>query len=714
MLLSTASLLSRLTLRAPLARAALPLLAAYAPEAFCLRSARSLHVFARRRGSDYAKVVVGDGADAGSLQDAVMAELKLGAERHRVRLLREVSGGGAPVPLDCRGALAGQGVREGSSLLVEVLPPPLLAPLPLPLAFEEERLGGEVMMVANLRGSPGPGGAPLPFYLTPQEHADVTAFLCERHRFTPQMLLLVGPIKCGKTSLLHTVIPLLLAAQCAAAALAQAAAPRPVPFSYTFPRALPAEPAAEHFVCELLAFAGRIGIAMEAHPPRSGSFLDAMPRLAALAAERVRERGGELWLLLDELGAPMAASSPTGACRFTVQLQDLVGRCWPHARVVGAGIGMVALLSATSTASPGGWVLAHDTARVHLGREPAPPAALAMAQGILAAHAHEWPPVVAPAMSPAAVLALLAPSAHGGHTSPRPALVAYLASIVALTQRDSAEGVLAAAVEELLATLRSESGRDTATALLRMPVSVRRALRALAAQGRPSGAHASGAARFIAQLCEAGSPLRLPPPYNALLPSWIAPDGSVSLSAGDNRLEESVWRNLAALSAFSRDLASRRRRAVGAAVSEEVLHVLARNGVGAPLARSLEYVCAPTTVEEVAAVPAVQTILTLLDAEERVEGRSDAQSRASLRLRKALKAAPGSAAQARFMETAGLTILVWVRNVAARVFFESEALLRSGLSSAVVREAVSAALEVLVRGPDAAYELDEDGVLRMK
>jgi hypothetical protein len=58
------------------------------------------------------------------------------------------------------------------------------------------------------------------------------------------MLLLVGPIKCGKTRVVHTVIPRLLAARCAAAAPTDAAAPRPLLFSYTFPLALPAEESA--------------------------------------------------------------------------------------------------------------------------------------------------------------------------------------------------------------------------------------------------------------------------------------------------------------------------------------------------------------------------------------------------------------------------------------------------------------------------------------
>ena len=117
MLRGSASLLLRLTQRAGApARAALPLLAAFAPEAF-----RSMHVFARRPNANHTKVEVRDGADAGDLKNAVCAKLKLDAAPHCVRLLREVEGGGAPVRLDSRRALAEQGVLGGSSVVVEVL-----------------------------------------------------------------------------------------------------------------------------------------------------------------------------------------------------------------------------------------------------------------------------------------------------------------------------------------------------------------------------------------------------------------------------------------------------------------------------------------------------------------------------------------------------------------------------------------------------------------
>ncbi len=235
MLSSRATLLSRtrtLCVRAPLALT-LPLLpAAHAPP--CRGHAARLHVFARLPSTDYAKVEVGDGADAGDLKKAVIAELKLDARPDCVRLLREAEGGGAPVLLDSRGKLAAQGVSEGASFVVQVSPPPLpyaLPPpalpyaLPPPLDFVEQVLGGEAMMVADLQRSPGIN-APRPFYLTLQEHSDLADFLRAGPSDAPQMLVLMGPAKCGKTRLVHTVIPRLLAARAVAAA-----APRPVPFS---------------------------------------------------------------------------------------------------------------------------------------------------------------------------------------------------------------------------------------------------------------------------------------------------------------------------------------------------------------------------------------------------------------------------------------------------------------------------------------------------
>jgi hypothetical protein len=238
-----------------------------------------------------------------------------------------------------------------------------------------------------------------------------------------------------------------------------------------------------------------------------------------------------------------------------------------------------------------------------------------------------------------------------------------------------------------------------------MPEPLLTTLRELAVLGRPPDASASGTARFVAQLCEAGSPLRLLPPYGALLRSWIASDGSVAVSADGHCLDETLWRNLAALPYWD-ELS----RSACMAASEAVLHALSRNGVGAPLASGAAGdVCVPTTVEEVAAMPAVQTTLRLLDAEAALSGSSESHS--SQELRTVLSTQLGSLARAHFMDSAGLIILHWVRKVEAHRFFEAAALPRSGLSGAVIMEAVQAALETFSAGPWADYELDDEGIL---
>ena len=144
-------LLSHPTLRAPLVRV-LPLLAAFAPEAFhcaarslqvapaAFRCARSLHVPARAAASHDAlltTVEVRDCADASALRDAACARLKLDAAPSR-----EVEGGGAPSALVSRGGLAEQGVRGGSSSVAAeaaeaaagrpaaLAPPPSTSPAP--------------------------------------------------------------------------------------------------------------------------------------------------------------------------------------------------------------------------------------------------------------------------------------------------------------------------------------------------------------------------------------------------------------------------------------------------------------------------------------------------------------------------------------------------------------------------------------------------------
>ena len=652
-----------------------------------------------------------DGASVAALQKAIIVELKLDIAPDRVRLLREVEGGAA-VLLDSCEKLADQGVLEGGKVLVEVIAVPVAAAaaeapistaLPVPLTFAEESLRGEPMMVASL---PLTLSVAAPFYLTPLEHYGLVRFLQEPPSIAPQMLMLTGPVKSGKSRIVHDVLPRMLAARYATA---PTTVRRPVIFRHTFVLGAAAEAAAEGLVDSLLECALSEGVALR-RPYGKGLLI--LPYVAAELAQGVHQKGGELWLLFDELGAPIVASTPAGASIFTQQLKTTVELCSFYARIVGTGSGMVALLTAIRAARPNSFVLWDAISHVSLGREPVPPAALAMAEGILAAYATKWPPAIVRAITPQIVLAKLACSAHDQYTSPRPALVACLATLMgdARGAGSSPELVLAAAVRALLRKLREESVRDTAVALERMPVQQRKALRALAVLGLLPDARDEATADFVALLCEAGTPPKLLPPYGALLSSWISRDGSLAISSGDSsRLAESVTLNLAALLTFHKQIPVATR----VAASKAALDMLARNGVGVDdEAGHAQGVRAPCTLEELSSIPAVKAIMRVLNLEAEARGLSESPS--SAQLSKALGALPGSTVRTELMDTAGLSILLWIRNVEAHKFFVTDELPRAGLSSAVVNEVVQAALEVIVQDlqdSTMGFFLNEMGVL---
>ncbi len=67
--------------------------------------------------------------------------------------------------------------------------------------------------------------------------------------------------------------------------------------------------------------------------------------------------------------------------------------------------------------------------------------------------------------------------------------------------------------------------------------------------------------------------------------------------------------------------------------------------------------------------------------------------------------------RAELMDTAGLTIILWIRHVEAHKFYVTDELPRAGLSSAVVFEVVQAALEVIVQDCSSlGFSFNEMGV----
>jgi hypothetical protein len=722
MLRGSASLLLCVAQRAPLARAALPLLAAFAPEAF-----RSLYVFARRPHADRVKVEVRDGADAGGLKKAVYVKLKLDAPPDGVRLLREVEGGGAPVPLDSRRALAEQGVFEGSSVIIEVLaalPPPLQAPL----VFAAEDVGGTPMMVADLAAS---APVPLPFFLALREHAALQRFLTARPAAArplalsqPRILMLTGTIKSGKTRILHHVIPGMLSAGHAAAAGTPASRRRPVVFSHTFPLHRPAAECAEHLVGALLVFARAQGVHLPAPP---GLPLNQFPQLAATLAARVHERGEELWLLLDELGAPIVASEPHSAIVFTLQLKDMLQQCWAAGGfMVGTGSGMASLLSAMRVAPPNGFALWDFVCHVRLGGTPTPAAALAMARRLHAHYSAAWPALggggeglLAGAFSPERCVAELARGAHGDATSPRPALVAYLLELAqGVGAGSGADWAWRRVTDAVLRNLCQESAHDAAVALERLPAQGLRFLRHLAdgravdVECRPGehGGPKSSVLDVALLLCEdaeegaAAAPVLLPP-YGALVRSWITRGGllAVCSAGGTQGLPPLTRSNLKAL----HTLAPRFPPSLSRAVSEAVQRVMLLNGIGTLVKAGGPALRAPRTVGEFAAVPAISSVLAALVAEAAQGGGKSPSVEKLTGLQRATRDAPAR----EYMQLFGLRALLLLRHMEAHVAFPAGVIVHAGFSCQVIVSAVNAALESVLSHEASAFELNHLGVL---
>ena len=811
------ALLLRLTQRVPLARAVVPLLVAYAPEACGGARTHSLHVFARRPNANHTKVEVRDGADAGDLKDAVCAKLKLDAPPDSVSLLREVEGGGAPVPLDSRRALAEQGVHEGSVLIevagsgapvpldnCEVLasqgvvqgswqhrqqqqqPPPCPLPAvepPAPLTFAREDVGGTPMMVADL--APPCAPVPLPFFLTLREHGELQAFLAAhparallpRALATPSMLMVTGTTKSGKTRILHHVIPRMLAEEHAAAARTPLPRRRPAVFAYTFPLQLPAHQCAQHLVRALQDFGRAQGCPLP--PAHSEQPLHDLPCMAAALAQHLQARGEELWLLLDELGAPIVASTPADARSFTLALKDTLAACWGAGGCMAGsgGSGMLSLLGAMRVAAPNGFALWDTVRHVKVGGQPrTPAAALAMARRLHAFYTSDWPtavaagageapvpPALASVLSPERCVAGLAVGAHGGATSPRPALVAYLLELTLSGTRGAGssggdgEGLWRSALDWLMLKLRTESVQDAAVALERLSVPALRLLRQVA-DGRVSrdllphsldrGFSASSRAQanaleVLLLLCEegeeggagvaGGGALELMPPFGALLRGWITRAGLLAVSSEDGALglHALTRSNLKALNT----LQPRFSGALRSAMSQAVLRSLLSNGIGTEEAfgesaaggvggeaggrgsssSSSSGLRVPRTVEEFVAIPAIAHVMAALEEEAAQQGEGCSAPSVE-RLRALLLTPQHSQARQEFMLDAGLRALMLVRHAEMHApHFPSGEIVR-GLACTVIVEAVNAAIEsplaledgfvlkqgVLHAGPDAA------------
>lgn len=159
----------------------------------------------------------------------------------------------------------------------------------------------------------------------------------------------------------------------------------------------------------------------------------------------------------------------------------MVHACRLVSCIVVTGGGMFTLLSAIRHARVEGFALWDAVRHVSLGRTPPGAAALAMAGRIVDAYSPDWPVAVRRAVTTDRIVAQLATGGPlRGYTSPRPALVAYVAGLVQAPPAGSAADPLDAATANVMLKLDTESNRDTATALTLLHPRELRQLRAVA------------------------------------------------------------------------------------------------------------------------------------------------------------------------------------------------------------------------------------------
>ena len=413
-------------------------------------------------------------------------------------------------------------------------------------------LGGERVVIANLQGSPG-FEAPHPFFLTPAQ-LTLLQFWVQREDFynNPSMLVVSGTIKSGKSRIVADIIPRLLSLHHSQSPAATRRCP--VFFHHSFTLGESGAEAAGRWLRALRAFALSLGTPLT-EQTQGEIAKHVLPRAARELALRVNNSGGRLWLLLDELGAPVVASQPREAKAFVQLFKDTLEATAPCARTVATGSGMVSLLQAISTAAPNSFTLWGASAHLRVGQEPRPALALAMAQRLHSAYSTSWPPGLREHITPQHLLDSLAHEAHAGLTSPRPSLLAYLASSVSPTAGGSPAEALRSALGNVLGKLRAGSQLDAAVGLERMDLQRRKDLRALAVSGvfptdfiLSSMAHVLCEDEWVAVRAapeEAGAAVaqaagqlpprpalrRLLPPYGSLLRRWVRPDGRLSVSS---------------------------------------------------------------------------------------------------------------------------------------------------------------------------------------
>lgn len=192
------------------------------------------------------------------------------------------------------------------------LPPPPSAEhrdCDLELRFEEVIVGDTRML-----RTPLPFGCETqPFFLGLSQHAGLLASVRPSLRAGggPRLLVLTGPVKCSKSSVLHSILPALIVQEYNRSGLPGGGRPFIVPF--TFSCFSSPEVAAQQLEIGLRDALAGLGVRIQSHYVAEQALLQ-LPNTLAHAAQAVHEAGRSLWLLVDE--CPVSILHPQLSCLF--------------------------------------------------------------------------------------------------------------------------------------------------------------------------------------------------------------------------------------------------------------------------------------------------------------------------------------------------------------------------------------------------------------
>lgn len=402
----------------------------------------------------------------------------------------------------------------------------------------------------------------------------------------------------------------------------------------------------------------------------------------------------------------------------------------PNGRVVATGSGLMALLNSFRTAHVNGFALWDAVTFLSLGREPSEATARGMAEAILLPYSEHWPASARAGITPEMVLRALAPGAHGGLTSRRPALVSYILGRMGDARTGSVDEIIHAAVGDAVGELKAESVRDTLCALIALDFEERRALRAVAAgsyscaeldairkrhQGFKEGSVCllpeKLAALFscVRDAGEGADRLRLQPPYSALIQSCLRAGGELAVCLHDGKidLDYTTRKNLVFTTEPAKVILSAGLQGM---VSRTVLDSLARNGIGVrPVGSSV--VRPPATAAEFDAVPALRHLKGMLSAGY-IAGPGRQPSLSTALRNAAVAFGAFSPRGATFADTIGWELLLAFRHSKAHIWADAQHLVGNGLTAAVIADAMYATACALTRpGGPFTFQLTGSGEL---